>query len=316
MRHAAHKADSTVARRALVPAGTKKAARKHAAHRATGSALENASLALAVTNDGAVVGLDSAVAEKLNELAPQSRKAMRLAARKITRRKQVLTSASFAALLGTAATAVAMGVNQHSQFTPTLAGGNVVQVERASASEVSRDQSREELTEQSQGEGQWDLGQSNTVAADASITRAKANNPNVAALLDIDGDAVPVGFNPDHATGDTGNAYEFSQCTWWVYVRRHELGLPVGSHMGNGNMWANSARALGYWVDNTPRHVGDIMVFAAGQSGSDPVYGHVAIVEKINPDGSIVTSEMGASMQGKTYSHTYTNTADFQYIHY
>ena len=116
--------------------------------------------------------------------------------------------------------------------------------------------------------------------------------------------------------GDSGNAYSFSQCTWWVYVRRHELGLPVGSYMGNGNMWANSARALGYWVDNTPRHVGDIMVFAAGQAGSDAYYGHVAIVEQINPDGSIVTSECGAVMNGKTYSRTYTNPGDFQFIHY
>ena len=74
--------------------------------------------------------------------------------------------------------------------------------------------------------------------------------------------------------------------------------------------------ALGYWVDNTPRHVGDIMVFAAGQAGADGYYGHVAIVEQINPDGSIVTSECGASMNGKTYSKTYTNPSDFQFIHY
>lgn len=70
-------------------------------------------------------------------------------------------------------------------------------------------------------------------------------------------------------------------------------------------------RALGYWVDNTPRHVGDIIVFAAGQEGSDSYYGHVAIVEKINDDGSIVTSESGASLNGGTYSRTLTNVGDF-----
>ena len=83
--------------------------------------------------------------------------------------------------------------------------------------------------------------------------------------MDQDSSALPANFNPNHATGDVGNAYEFSQCTWWVYVRRHQLGLPAGSHMGNGCQWADSARALGYWVDNTPRHVGDIIVFAAGR---------------------------------------------------
>ena len=60
----------------------------------------------------------------------------------------------------------------------------------------------------------------------------------------------------------------------------------------------------------------DIIVFAAGQEGSDSYYGHVAIVEKINDDGSIVTSESGASLNGGTYSRTLTNVGDFQYIHY
>ena len=73
--------------------------------------------------------------------------------------------------------------------------------------------------------------------------------------------------------------------------------------------WATAA-------SGPPRHVGDIIVFAAGQEGSDSYYGHVAIVEKINDDGSIVTSESGASLNGGTYSRTLTNVGDFQYIHY
>ena len=198
---------------------------------------------------GAVVGLAPEVVDKLNEVAPMSRRAMREAAKAAYRKSALVTSASLAALVGTAATALA--------FSPTIA-----------------------------------------------------------VLMDQDSSALPANFNPNHATGDVGNAYEFSQCTWWVYVRRHQLGLPAGSHMGNGCQWADSARALGYWVDNTPRHVGDIIVFAAGQEGSDSYYGHVAIVEKINDDGSIVTSESGASLNGGTYSRTLTNVGDFQYIHY
>ncbi|MDU6641352.1 MAG: CHAP domain-containing protein, partial [Alloscardovia omnicolens] len=112
----------------------------------------------------------------------------------------------------------------------------------------------------------------------------------------------------------SGNAYPFSQCTWWAYTRRHQLGLPVGSYFGNGGQWANSARALGYSVDNTPQ-VGDVMVFLPGQEGADPVYGHVAIVEKINADGSVVTSESGAVMNGKTYTRTISNPSRFQFIH-
>lgn len=86
--------------------------------------------------------------------------------------------------------------------------------------------------------------------------------------------------NPGFSSGDSGLAYPWGQCTWWAYVRRHQLGLPVGSYFGNGGQWANSARAHGYRVDQSPS-VGAVIVFAPGQDGADPVYGHVAIVEAV-----------------------------------
>jgi len=242
---------------------------------------------------GAVVGLAPEVVDKLNEVAPMSRRAMREAAKAASRKSALVTSASLAALVGTAATALSDGAASRSE-------GRIALKELASTS----------------NNGGWQLGDT-SASMDASLmSKSIADNPNVAVLMDQDSSALPANFNPNHATGDVGNAYEFSQCTWWVYVRRHQLGLPAGSHMGNGCQWADSARALGYWVDNTPRHVGDIIVFAAGQEGSDSYYGHVAIVEKINDDGSIVTSESGASLNGGTYSRTLTNVGDFQYIHY
>lgn len=154
-------------------------------------------------------------------------------------------------------------------------------------------------------------------AEQAAASRAAARQPEVRAQqaqIQMGADGLPVGFNPDHPTGDTGNGYGFSQCTWWVYIRRHELGLPVGSRMGNGAQWANSARQLGYWVDNEPR-VGDIMVFAPGQAQSDSYYGHVAVVEAVS-NGAVTTSETGASYGGRTFSRTFTNIHDFEYIHY
>lgn len=86
--------------------------------------------------------------------------------------------------------------------------------------------------------------------------------------------------NPGFSSGDSGNAYPWGQCTWWAYERRHQLGLPAGSYFGNGGQWANSARAHGYRVDQSPS-VGAVIVFAPGQDGADPVYGHVAIVEAV-----------------------------------
>lgn len=128
----------------------------------------------------------------------------------------------------------------------------------------------------------------------------------------------PEGWNPAHDTGDAGNMYSFSQCTWWAYKRRHELGLPAGSHMGDGRMWTGTGRTLGYWVSNEP-HIGDAMSFPAGVMGSDPYYGHVAIVENVfEYDGKkyIKTSESGASYNGGHFSRIISNPERFEYLHY
>jgi surface antigen len=117
-----------------------------------------------------------------------------------------------------------------------------------------------------------------------------------------------------HATGNVGNAYSFSQCTWWAYIRRQQLRLPVGSYLGNGQDWANSARALGYLVNHTP-HVGAAISLRGGQLGANAQYGHVAIVEQVNSN-SIIISETGSSLQGTIVSRTIYNPGLYWYIHY
>ena len=100
--------------------------------------------------------------------------------------------------------------------------------------------------------------------------------------------------------------------------RRAQLGLPAGSHFGDARSWGDSARALGYWVDNTARHVGDIVVFAPGQMGADSYYGHVAIVEGVNADGSIKISESNVKGLGVISDRTFTaqEASQLTYIHY
>mgnify|MGYP000214180685 FL=1 len=74
----------------------------------------------------------------------------------------------------------------------------------------------------------------------------------------------------------------------------------------------------GYWVDNTPRHVGDAVVFAPGQANADGTYGHVAVLEKINADGSIEISESNAKGLGVISTRTFSaaEAGKFQYVHY
>ena len=129
------------------------------------------------------------------------------------------------------------------------------------------------------------------------------------------------GFCYGHPTGNSvgGSAYPARQCTLWAYIRRSQLSLPVGSYMGNGADWANTARSLGYLVNNTP-HVGAAMVFARGQRvgywNADWTYGHVAVVERVNGDGSVLISEGGTGFASFPAYETVYGAGNYQYIHY
>ena len=81
-------------------------------------------------------------------------------------------------------------------------------------------------------------------------------------------------------------------CTYYVYNRVAQLGKPIPSpSMGHAFMWSDSARSMGYNVSHTPK-TGTVAVFRQGVAGSDPTYGHVAFVEKVFSDGSVLVSEM------------------------
>lgn len=97
------------------------------------------------------------------------------------------------------------------------------------------------------------------------------------------------------ATGtDEGAAptYDRFQCTWWAAIRRAQIGKPVDPFMGNGAQWAGKARSLGWQVSSRPSP-GDVMCFQGGVHGSSPAYGHVAVVEAVAGDGSILISQSG-----------------------
>jgi surface antigen len=108
-----------------------------------------------------------------------------------------------------------------------------------------------------------------------------------------------------------GNRYAYGYCTWYAYNRRVQLGRPIPSNLGNANTWAKRAAAAGYRVDRIPE-VGAIMQNSGGWGG----YGHVAIVEKINADGTIVVSEMnGSAGWNRLSTRTVPNPGDYNFIH-
>lgn len=93
-----------------------------------------------------------------------------------------------------------------------------------------------------------------------------------------------------YRAGSVGNRYAYGNCTWYAYERRAAMGMPVGSFWGNGGSWAYSARAAGYVVNNSPAY-GAVLV----EAGSP---GHVAVVESVSDDGTVVVSEMNNSAYG------------------
>ncbi len=86
-------------------------------------------------------------------------------------------------------------------------------------------------------------------------------------------------------------SYAFGNCTQYVYNRIIQLGGKIGTHMGNGGEWGLNAQQQGYFTTMVPTE-GYAVSFPPGVAGSSSEYGHVAFVEKVYDDHSILVSEM------------------------
>jgi surface antigen len=134
------------------------------------------------------------------------------------------------------------------------------------------------------------------------IVNTKGNNTASIASLAATATAVTQdGFDPGVNTGQfqgiptappsyggNGNHFYYGQCTYWAAMRYHELTGKWVPWLGNANQWAAGARSFGWIVSSTPK-LHSIIVLQAGVQGSG-YYGHVAIVEQVNSDGSVLTS--------------------------
>lgn len=78
-------------------------------------------------------------------------------------------------------------------------------------------------------------------------------------------------------TDSAGNTYYNGYCTWYAKNRRPDL----PNRLGNGGQWVANAAAQGYATGSAPR---------AGAVAETS--GHVAYVESVNADGTVVISEM------------------------
>lgn len=128
--------------------------------------------------------------------------------------------------------------------------------------------------------------------------------------------AVGTGYrvNTKIAQASAGNRYAYGNCTWYAYERRAQMGKPVGSFWGNANTWAIYARSSGYTVNKNPA-AGAVLVDTTGY------YGHVGVVESINPaTGDVTISEMNNYSYGgfgivNKRTLTAGQAAAYTYIH-
>jgi len=92
------------------------------------------------------------------------------------------------------------------------------------------------------------------------------------------------------ATGN-GHVFPYGYCTWYVAQKRN---IPWS---GNAGTWLYHAKSMGYATSRTPS-VGAIMV------SSESWWGHVAIVEKVNSNGTFTISEMNYKGWAKKSTRT------------
>jgi surface antigen len=103
--------------------------------------------------------------------------------------------------------------------------------------------------------------------------------------------AVVQQYNASLGISSSNNSFPYGQCTWWADERYHQLTGFYVPWTGNAYQWAYNAPSYGWIVSSTP-HIPSIMVFQPGVQYASSTYGHVAIAESINSDGSIRTSNM------------------------
>jgi surface antigen len=113
-----------------------------------------------------------------------------------------------------------------------------------------------------------------------------ASVTNVSALI---GGGADGGSGVSLYTGPAypGDLYDYGNCTFWVAMRRAQVGEPIPNTWGNAATWAGRAQADGYTVDHIPAQYA-IMQIADVDNG----LGHVAFVEGVDPDGTWHISEM------------------------
>lgn len=136
--------------------------------------------------------------------------------------------------------------------------------------------------------------------------------PMIAVMTLTHADSLSTAGSVYNAASYPGDDYAWGNCTWWVSIRRSQIGEPIPNSWGNAATWAIRAQADGYLVDSTPSY-GAIMQISTVDNG----LGHVAFVESVSVNGDWTISEMNVKgldvVDYKTLSGA--EAANYSFIH-
>jgi surface antigen len=130
----------------------------------------------------------------------------------------------------------------------------------------------------------------------AQMATATANTQDVVTPTSSSSNSNSGSPLPPPITGGTLNHFALGECTYWADLRYHQLTGIWVPWTGNAYQWAAGAAASGWVVSSRPK-VPSIIVLQPGVQGAYSV-GHVAVVERINSDGSVYTSNMNNYSNG------------------
>ena len=126
-------------------------------------------------------------------------------------------------------------------------------------------------------------------AATATPSAPATDNSQSSANTNNNWGTVDNGYTNSNNTVSSTNTYPYGQCTWYV---KGDLNW-VGNYWGNAVDWASTA-------------------VAAGVQGASS-YGHVAVVDSVNADGTVTISE--ANYAGMLYHERTIPTSGLLFIH-
>lgn len=134
-----------------------------------------------------------------------------------------------------------------------------------------------------------------------NVVTSKSNNGSSISLKAAEATAATTdGYNPADvyvgpisASGSTLNRFFYGQCTYWADLRYHELTGIWIPWLGNAYEWYQQAINYGWHTSSYPNPNGPSIIVLGPYVQDDlSPYGHVGIVEKINGDGTVTTSNM------------------------